>query len=338
MQGVGRFGARDNIQNLIANGSLTKDWGYATYQSGTYSDNFVDFRAGLDGNVAKDSLVYATFATGHHSGGFNDNVPIQLAGGASGSIAPTFKPESLYAVEIGSKNELRDRKVRLNGAAFGYLFRDQIFQEVVAVGSLAGVPTSINGGSSAIRQNAAESIVVGFDFDGAVQLPAGFVVTVAGEIMRSQFTSGGLFDNRSAFGSSGNPLTDKVDVKGNVLPRSPLVTVNYSLQQNIRTSVGWFDWLLSAQTRSKYYMTPFNGDGKDPAGNVAPNLSDSVPMYTRLDASVGYTRPDGKTRLDLFGNNLTNATYMTTLINTPGLNLRFFNPPRTVGVRMSLYW
>jgi hypothetical protein len=28
---------------------------------------------------------------------------------------------------------------------------------------------------------------------------------------------------------------------------------------------------------------------------------------------------------------------MTSIINTPGLNLRFFNPPRQMGVRLSLY-
>jgi len=32
------------------------------------------------------------------------------------------------------------------------------------------------------------------------------------------------------------------------------------------------------------------------------------------------------------------GAYMTTFINTPSLNLRYFNPPRQVGVRLSLYW
>jgi iron complex outermembrane receptor protein len=338
LAGVGRFGVRDTIQNLIANGNVTNNWGSVTYQNGSYSENFHDFRLGVDANVSKDNLLYAQFATGHHSGGFNDNLPVQLASGGSVSTAPTYNAETLYALEIGSKNEFRDRKIRFNAAAFGYLFKNQIFQEVIRVGSIAGVPANTDTSTSAIRQNAAESIAVGLDFDGAFQLPGGFVLVLAGELMRAQFTDGHIFDNRAAWGVSGDPNVDKVDVKGNVLPRSPLLTVNYGLQQNIRTSVGWFDWLVSAQTRTKYYMTVFNGDGKDPAGNVAPNLSDSVPSYTRVDASIGYTRPDGKTRLDVFGNNLTNATYMTTLINTPGLNLRFFNPPRMVGVRMSLYW
>ena len=42
--------------------------------------------------------------------------------------------------------------------------------------------------------------------------------------------------------------------------------------------------------------------------------------------------------LEAVGNNLTNTTYMTSLINVPNLNLRFFNPPRTVGIHMALYY
>jgi outer membrane receptor protein involved in Fe transport len=43
-------------------------------------------------------------------------------------------------------------------------------------------------------------------------------------------------------------------------------------------------------------------------------------------------------RIEAVGSNLTDTTYLTTLINTPGLNLRFFNPPRTYGVHMQLFY
>jgi outer membrane receptor protein involved in Fe transport len=66
-------------------------------------------------------------------------------------------------------------------------------------------------------------------------------------------------------------------------------------------------------------------------------LSDDVPAYTRFDAGVGYTRPDGKTRIDAFVSNIGDIAYMTSLINTPGLNLRFFNPPRQFGVKITVF-
>jgi outer membrane receptor protein involved in Fe transport len=141
-----------------------------------------------------------------------------------------------------------------------------------------------------------------------------------------------------AFGPTNNSLTDKVSIAGNFLPRAPRFTINYSLAQNIRTGAGWFDWLVSAQTRTKQFMTVFNGEGTDPSGKLNPLLSDVVPGYTRVDVSAGYTRPDGKLRLRAFCSNLTNIAYMTTIINTPGLNLRFFNPPRQVGVQAQLFY
>jgi hypothetical protein len=33
-----------------------------------------------------------------------------------------------------------------------------------------------------------------------------------------------------------------------------------------------------------------------------------------------------------------NIAYATTIISTPNLNLRFFNPPRTAGVRVRIDW
>ena len=43
-------------------------------------------------------------------------------------------------------------------------------------------------------------------------------------------------------------------------------------------------------------------------------------------------------RAEVFVTNVFDTVYMTTLINTPGLNLRFFNPPRQAGVRLRAYF
>jgi len=99
----------------------------------------------------------------------------------------------------------------------------------------------------------------------------------------------------------------------------------------------YFDWILSAQTRTKYFMTPFNGECRDTTGRANPNLNDAVPTYTRLDAGIGFTRPEANMRLEVIGSNLTDVTYMTSVINVPNLNLRFFNPPRQLGVKLTLF-
>jgi iron complex outermembrane receptor protein len=166
------------------------------------------------------------------------------------------------------------------------------------------------------------------------KLPFGFTPRVAALILSAQYLNGRVTDSRLGYGADDSPV---VDLAGKSLPRSPVLSINYSLSQNIETPVGYFDWVVSAQSKTKQYMTPFNGEGTDTSGKANPALSDVVQGYTRLDLGVGFTRPDGKIRVDAFMNNVTNIAYMTTLINTPGLNLRYFNPPRTFGMRLTMY-
>jgi iron complex outermembrane receptor protein len=333
LNGIGAFGVRDNLNQRLASGTFNA--GAITPESGSYSDNFLDWRVGIDYDVAKDHLVYGNVSTGHKSGGFNDNTVVTFPDGHVESLAPTYKPESLTALEVGSKNQFSDLGLRFNAAVFYYFYRDQVFQTVQQIATVPDPTGLVTQPASTVRFNAAKSHVVGIEVDGSYQLPLGFVLAATGTFLEAKFDEGSLFDNRVAFGPTSS-LTDHVDISGNDLPRAPRLAVNYSLAQTIRTSIGWFDWIASAQSRTRQFMTVFNGNGVDPQGNVNPNLSDEVPGYTRLDLSAGYTRPDGKLRIRAFCTNVTDVAYMTTLINTPGLNLRFFNPPRQVGAQMQL--
>jgi outer membrane receptor protein involved in Fe transport len=93
-------------------------------------------------HLSDTSLVYASASRGVKSGGFtayNTLTPDQLA---------PFKPEVLYAYEIGTKNELDGHRLRLNGAAFYYDYRRQQVQSAIfdpvygAVGKIVNAPKS----------------------------------------------------------------------------------------------------------------------------------------------------------------------------------------------------
>lgn len=327
VNGVGNYGNRDNVNQLIAQGA-TINAGGLNEQHGKYSATFVDFRAGLDYHVTPDSLEYVMFSTGHQSGGFNDTIALPTGG----TLAASYKPEAIYATEIGSKNEFLDHKLTANFAGFWYEYRNQQFQVVRAIGpkpegSDAPPP------SSALRENAAASRVLGLEIETKARLPAGFGLALAATLLNARFTDGKVNDPRVSYDPTQQP---EVNLDGNFLPRAPVLSVNYGVSQLITTGVGYFDWSLNAQTKTKQFFTPFNGEGRDTQGKINPNLSDVQPSYTRLDANVGFTTPDGHTRIDGFVNNLTNTTYLTTMINNPGLNLRFFNPPRLIGARLTL--
>src|SRR5690606_41028578 len=70
-------------------------------------------------------------------------------------------------------------------------------------------------------------------------------------------------------------LQPDVNLKGKFLPRAPQLSLAYGIAQTIPTSIGYFDWSLSGQTKSKMYMTQFNGEGFDINGNVNPLFSRS---------------------------------------------------------------
>src|SRR6478752_5552629 len=325
--GVGRYGNRDNVNQLISQGA-TINAGGLNEQHGSYSATFVDFRAGLDYHITPDSLEYIMFSTGHQSGGFNDTIALPTGG----TLAKTYDPEAIYATEIGSKNEFFNHKLTANFAGFWYEYRNQQFQVVQAIGP-APMGSDAPPPSSAMRINAAASRVLGLEVESKARLPAGFTLALAATLLNARFTEGIVNDPRVSYDPA---QQTPVDLNGNFLPRAPVLSVNYGVSQIITTRFGYFDWTLNAQSKTKQYFTPFNGEGRDTQGNVNPNLSDVQPGYTRLDAGVGFTTPDGRTRLDGFVNNLTDVAYLTSMINNPGLNLRFFNPPRLIGARLTL--
>jgi len=325
--GVGSYGNRDNVNQLIQQGA-TINAGGLNEQHGTYSATFVDFRAGIDYHLTPDSLEYIMFSTGHQSGGFNDTIALPTGG----TLAKTYGPEAIYATEIGSKNEFLNHKLTANFAGFWYEYRNQQFQVVQAIGP-APMGSDAPPPSSAMRINAAASRVLGLEVESKARLPAGFTLALAATLLNARFTEGIVNDPRVSYDPA---QQTPVNLNGNFLPRAPVLSLNYGVSQIITARFGYFDWTLNAQTKTKQYFTPFNGEGRDTQGNINPNLSDVQPGYTRLDAGVGFTTPDGRTRLDGFVNNLTDVAYLTSMINNPGLNLRFFNPPRLIGARLTL--
>jgi iron complex outermembrane receptor protein len=319
-------------------------------QNNEVNNTFFDWRAGIEYDLTPDNLTYATVSTGHKAGGFNDTQDF----GMTELYNTDYKPESMTAFEIGSKNTFLGRKLRLNGAAFMYLYQDLVFQTIVSVGE-DPEPDNPDVGppASAVRQNAPSTTTVfGLDLDFAYALPAGLEAEVHAMLMQSKFGDDTVVnDSRIGFGDN-----TQVDLAGNYLPRAPVFTLNYSLSQLIFTEIGSFNWLISGQTVGKHYLSVFNGDGTGvlPLADTNPpqepsdayealqadprRLTDVVDMYTRFDLGAGWTHPDGRLSINGYVNNLTDVVYATSINSNPGSNLRFFNNPRTMGVRVKIDW
>ncbi|HKO95117.1 MAG TPA: TonB-dependent receptor, partial [Polyangiaceae bacterium] len=336
-------------------------------QNDEVSNNFFDWRIGTEFDLGKDSMIYATVSTGHKAGGFNDTIR-----GPDGAPQnpPQYTPESVLAFEVGTKNMLADRRIRLNASAFYYKYNDQVFQTIVTVNPDDPTTMDTNESSSiAVRQNAANSNVLGLDVDFNYSLPFGLEAELHALLLDARFGDGTVVnDSRIGFDVS----QYKVDISGNWLPRASPLTLNYALSQFLPTGAGIFHWLISGQTVGKHFMSVYNGEGNliQPVGgdaaipmgpgpdgesgtaddeplqsysdlarpNGAARLTDVVDIYTRFDLGAGWKHPDGRLSIDGFINNAFNIAYATSIISNPSLNLRFYNPPRTAGVRVRVDW
>jgi iron complex outermembrane recepter protein len=293
----GHYRCRYGIRNTILNsGTAYND---SRPQNGRNEDAYVDFRVGTEYDLTKENMLYATLASGHKAGGFNDSFP--NPDDPDNYLTPGYGPETAYALEIGSKNEFFGRKLRVNASAFAYLYKNLQFQTIITVGSPpplqpngqvaidpeTGLAYPDNRGGAAVRQNAEDTArILGLDVDAVLALPAGLEAGLHPLIMDARFPDG-TYVNDDRLGLGTAPA--QVDIGGNWLPRVSPFTLNYHLSQLIFTEVGSFDWIVQGQTRGPHFFTAFNGDGKfetrGPGWGINPITGEPAPIEA--------TDPDG---------------------------------------------
>jgi iron complex outermembrane receptor protein len=83
----------------------------ASLTSHHYRDSHIDWKVGVDMDVGDRSLVYGNIQTGYISGGF--------------SLGPNnYKPATLLAFSLGSKNRFLDNRLEVNAEAYYYAYKD----------------------------------------------------------------------------------------------------------------------------------------------------------------------------------------------------------------------
>ena len=83
-------------------------------------------RAVLDYKISPNNMVYASYSRGYKSGGINPPLSPIFA------VPTTFKPESIDAFEIGSKNTFLDGTLQLNLTGFYYNYSNLQLARIVA--------------------------------------------------------------------------------------------------------------------------------------------------------------------------------------------------------------
>ena len=314
-------------------------------QQGQLNDEFVDWRLRAEYDITDDNLVYALVASGNKAGGFNDNL------GDLG-VAPTYDRESVVLYEVGSKNEFSIGRVktRLNASLFYNDYSDQVFtglQSVTQVLNFANSqganiflpPNTSTALVVSFSFNAAKSNIYGFQLEGGFDLPANIKLDFSALYLEAKIKDSiRIQDSRfQADVDARNAIL--VDIDNLRLPRTPRWQLNAKLSQAIDIGDGQFDYVISWGYRSSQFQTIFNSFDFDENGNqttqvTSGRLLDRVPGHYNLDIGAGFTFDSaGKYRVEAFANNITNSVRAAAIIITQFDNTRFFNRPRTFGVR-----
>lgn len=104
---------------------LTGDIGYLAADTGSTSFAAFTYRVSADYKLTDSNLLFASYARGYKSGGFDFN-----GGAIDGADEQVpYNPEYVNAIEIGSKNKFWDDKALLNLTVFHYDYKDlQVFR------------------------------------------------------------------------------------------------------------------------------------------------------------------------------------------------------------------
>lgn len=282
----------------------------------TLKEDNVSWRIGLDYQLASTTLIYANVSRGYKAGSFPT-----LSASTYRSIRPVTQ-ESVTAYEAGIKTSLMDRRVQLNAATFYYDYKNkQVRGKIIDTPNIFGVLDALT--------NVPKSRVFGAEADISVRPVDGLTLGAAVTYLDSKITNyqGDFSFTGQSVNFAGTPLpyTSKwsgslsADYRGK-LPSggSPFVGVSV----NMRSSA---DAALGGRT-----ITYAPGPGVRFAPGVTHPFA--IDGYTTVDARIGYESDGGAWKVMLWGKNITNEYYWTTV--SPGYDSasRLAGKPATYGV------
>jgi len=273
---------------------------------------------------ASDNVnVYARWARGYKSGGFNGETDVAgligqpfnctSAPGNGSELCNPYRPEKVDSYELGLKTKLADGKLIFNVAGFWDEHKDIQLSVFTAQGAAASVVL-----------NAAAARIRGLEFEAVARPIPSLTINGSFAVLDADYKS---------FIDGG------VDVSNNrAFPHTPKATAALGVDWRVMEG-DWGKLNLTGDYNhvSSYYTFPFALTGNRAVENVASNTRspgrDIVNVAARIsDFNVGGAR----TELSFWVRNLTKEDRPTNFIDFGagfgGLTLGYFPDPRTYGL------
>lgn len=280
--------------------------------SDSLNEDNISWRVGFDYALSDTTLLYGNISKGYKTGSYPT-----LAAAKHSALAPVIA-ESVLSYELGFKSTLADGVIQLNTAAFYYDYSDK---------QVRGKILDIVFGPLDALVNVPESKIYGIESDIVYQVTEELTVSGAITYVNSEITE---YQGTNLLGAEN-------DFSGDDIPFTPELTYNIDVDYRIAMSKGgevFMGLRATGQTSSDAAI------GADRiAWPVNPPYSRSIDPYpyqmdgfTTIDLRLGYVTEDEKWRLMLWGKNVTDEYYWTSVIPSSEDLARFSGKPATYGI------
>ncbi|AEG47868.1 TonB-dependent receptor [Sphingobium chlorophenolicum L-1] len=273
------------------------DVGQPVLFQGSLPENNVSWRGIVKWEPANGQMFYTSVSRGFKNGTF-----ATLAGNRTAQYKPVVQ-EQVTAYEVGFKSSLLDRRLQLNGALFYYDYLNKQLKGRVVVPIFGALEALVN---------VPKSRVQGAELQLTARPVEGLRATIGATYIDSKVTA--PFSNYTSFGQL-------LDFNGTEFPYTPNWQMNADLEY--RHDMGGS---MSAFVGAAYsYRSGTNNDF------IANPILD-IPSYGLLDLRAGVEDKDGRWRVSLYGQNVTNKFYWYTVTRRNDTISRFAGMPVTYGV------
>ncbi|WP_187276518.1 TonB-dependent receptor [Parahaliea maris] len=259
-----------------------------------YDDQDVSGQLKLSWTASDATLVYGSVSRGFKSGGFDGSGIVEEIG-----FLP-YNAEELLAYELGVKSRLLDDTLDVSAALYYYDYSDK---QVLAILDLG------NGITEAVTQNAAVSEVMGLDLDIKYLINEHWSAGLSATVLDSEITEW----------NSDDPAEAQARI-GNELPGTP----GTSLTGDITWEGNAGDFDLRASMWATYTDSTYRDIENTPALQAE--------SYTLLNARVSLGDPARGWSVYLYGKNLADEEYRSSVRTLVGMQGAYFGAPRMYGV------
>ena len=314
------LGARYSHEKRAAAYRYEINFGASTVQNPDLAKSFNAFtpRLVVDYKATDDVNLYASVTKGFKSGGFN-----LLA------VQPGFAPEKVLAYEAGVKTKLAGNRITLNGDVFYYDYKD------IQVGQIVNLQS--------VLTNAAKSTLYGAEVEFSARPTDAIELGATAAYLHSRYdkfcsgdptkptygTAAGAAAGLPTTPDAGCTAAGPIDLKGNVLPRAPKLTLTGTAAYTVTLANASAVTLRGdVRYQSRIYFTQFN----------RPTISQGG--YATVNARLSWTSSNKAISLSAFAQNLLNKTYFNEVLESGAFNPQlvaqaYVAPPRTYGISAS---